>query len=260
MSQARPGITVLTSVYNAERFVKESIESILNQTFTDFELVVIDDGSTDGSSAIVDALAEQDGRVVLIRQENVGLTRSLNRGLGRARGELVARHDADDISLPERLQVQWDYMKSHPGCAVVGSRYEKIDDAGKVIKIARPSSSDFPIRKRLLDKNAIPHPGAMFRRALVESVGGYDETLSAAQDYDLWCRLSAHGSLHNIPRVLFRRRVHEAQVGISRKREQEDCRNRIRDQYRRRVAEGSVRGPVEWYLRFLARKRTERGV
>ena len=169
-----PKITVLTSVYNAAAFVEESLRSILTQTFTDFEFILIDDGSNDGSSAIVDRLAAADSRLRVIHQDNVGLTKSLNRGLALARGEFVARHDADDVSLPERLRVQWNFLTDHPAYSVVGCWYDRVDATGRVIKRVRTRKSDFRIRLRLLDGNPIPHPGALLRLADVRRCGGYE--------------------------------------------------------------------------------------
>jgi glycosyltransferase involved in cell wall biosynthesis len=215
--------------------------------------LVIDDGSSDRSGRILDELASQDERLEVHHQENIGLTKSLNRGLALAKAPIVARHDADDISLPQRLQRQWLFFRSHPKHVVVGCCYDKIDASGQLLKTYRTRSSDFGIRLSLLDQNAIPHTGALFRTEPVMALGGYDEALTTAQDYDLWCRLGDRGKLANLPEVLVQRRIHAEQIGVQRRQDQLACRDDIRLAHRRRVADARVVGARSWYLRRRAR-------
>ncbi len=133
-SEKVPRVSVLMSVYNGERFLRDSVESILGQTFTDFEFLILDDGSTDSTCEILEEYANKDARIVLVRNDrNLGLTRSLNKGLRLVRGEYLARQDADDISLPKRLEMQVKFLDAHPEVGVVGSALEIIDENGNTI-------------------------------------------------------------------------------------------------------------------------------
>jgi glycosyltransferase involved in cell wall biosynthesis len=189
-----PAVTVLMAVHNAERYLREAVESILEQSFRDFELVVVDDGSTDGSRAILDTYEDTRLRV-LSSSENHGLTISLNRGLREARGTYVARQDADDISEATRLERQVAFLDDNPKIALLGTAYHRIDENGR-----RTGERTVPVdtesaRWRLLFLNAFPHTSVMVRRAVLLEVGPYDERYRYAQDYELWSRIAA---LHDV--------------------------------------------------------------
>lgn len=207
----RPRVSVLMSVYNGERYLAEAVESILNQTFTDFEFIIVDDGSTDGTCVCLDAFRDQ--RIVRLRNEtNIGLRRSLNKGLKLARGEYVARMDADDVSLPRRLEAQVAFMDAHPEVGVVGCAIRCIDSSGFTIrKVCHPTGHG-PILWQLFFYTPIAHPTAVYRRAIVERVGGYDPSFAHAEDRDLWRRVSSVARLANLRETHLLYRVHSASV------------------------------------------------
>ena len=199
-----PRISVVMSVYNGEWHLAEAIDSILGQTMSDFELIVIDDGSTDGTPRILEEYAARDDRVRVVRNEsNLGLTLSLNRGLGLARGEYFARQDADDISRPQRLALQVQLLDANPHLGAIGTGFQRIDDDG--IPLGEPTkvSADHEVlRASLLMINPLPHCSLVARRTLVQELGGYDEELPYAQDYDLWWRAGRGALLGAVPDAL----------------------------------------------------------
>ncbi len=210
-----PEISVLMSVYNGERFLAEAVESILKQSFKDFEFIIIDDGSTDNSSKILRKYAKQDSRVVLIEQENMGLVGALNHGLSLAKTSLIARMDADDIALPNRFQTQIDYMNSHPNIGVLGSAIIPIDTEGKQSK-----PLFYPCHDSGLDHytyhygSPLAHPAVMMRCDLVIEQGCYREEFKHAEDYDLWLRLHKVTKIDNLSEPLLKYRQHDDKISI----------------------------------------------
>ena len=203
-----PRVTVLMAVHDDERFVGAAVRSILDQTFTDFEFVIVNDASTDGSREIVGAHA--DPRIRLVdNPKNLGLTRSLNRGLALARGQYVARFDANDLSRRDRLIRQVAFLDAYPDVLAVGSRARLIRRNGRVVRRSRivPALTREGIDWALMFYAALLHPASMFRRSAVERLGGYDERFVSAQDMDLWSRLAAVGRLANLPQPLVDLRV-----------------------------------------------------
>lgn len=202
-------ISVVMSVYNARKYLSEAMDSILGQTYTDFELIVIDDRSTDGSGALLWEYAQKDSRVtVLENQENMGLTKSLNRGLAVAQGEYIARMDADDISVPDRFEKQVAFLDSHPDYSFVSCIGRYIDEDGKEEQLRLFPETNEEIYAMMHKVDAVMHPGVMFRRADIAKIGNYCEDFRVVQDYDLWFRGMAAGyKFYNIqePLVLFRR-------------------------------------------------------
>ena len=209
-----PVVTVLMAVFNGQAHVGAAIRSILSQTFRDFELLVIDDGSTDDSAAIVGAFG--DARIRLIRNpQNIGLTRSLNRGLSLARGALVARQDADDVSHATRIERQVSVLRNQPHLALLGAQARLIDDAGRgagsslFVRPTRPKA----IAWQLMFDNAFVHSSTIFRRSVVwEQLGGYDETFRTNQDFELWSRLAENHVTSNLADILVDFRVSESSV------------------------------------------------
>lgn len=184
-----PRVTVLMSVYNGERYLNEAVDSILAQTFTDFEFLIIDDASTDRTPEILRGYDDPRIRIVT-NEENLGLTKSLNKGLALARGEYIARMDADDISLPERLEKQISFLEKNLEIGVLGTAVQYIDEYGKPLQILNWPQKDTLIKWQLCFMNPIAHPSAIIQRELLTKSGGYDEKVIFAQDYDLWVRLS----------------------------------------------------------------------
>ena len=209
-------VSVIMPVYNCEEYVGEAIESILSQTFTEFEFIIVDDGSTDETASIVRTYAGLDSRIVLITTEHIGCTAALNRGLSIARGEYIARMDGDDIALPKRFATQVAYMRANSDCVAVGCRVLLIDSEGDPLCFWEPLlESHREIEAAFLEGRggAIPHPGAMMRHSTLRAVGGYREEFAAAQDVDLFLRLGEHGLLANITELGLKYRQHIECVG-----------------------------------------------
>ncbi|MBT0667244.1 glycosyltransferase [Novosphingobium profundi] len=210
-----PAISVAMSVYNAERFLADAIDSVLGQSFADFEFLIVDDGSTDGSADIICAYAGRDARIRPVIRENRGLIASLNELLERAQAPLFARMDADDVCLPERFGAQHTFLEAHPDYGVVGTWTLDIDEAGKPYRLhGRDHPVDHASFLEAIEKDQplICHPAAMMRRDVVRSVGGYHAAFRHCEDYDLWLRLASVTRLGNIPERLVRYRHYDEQV------------------------------------------------
>ena len=210
-----PSISVVMPVYNAEPYVADAIRSILTQSLEDFEFIIIDNGSTDGSSQIIRSFTDPRIRVVT-NPVNVGPPPALNQGLRLANGKYVARMDADDITLPGRLAKQWAFMEEHPRCAAVGTQAVLIDAMGQsMYEPWCPTMMD-AIRWRLLFSSPFVHSSVMMRREMVLEVGGYNESLRHAADYALWSRLLREGyEIANLPETLTQLRIHEHSDGMT---------------------------------------------
>jgi len=212
-----PRVSIVMAVHDGAAHLRAAIESVLAQTMADFELIVIDDGSTDETPAIVHEYATRDRRIVAVRNAaNIGLTKSLNRGLAMARGEFIARQDADDTSLPGRLAAQVAFLDAHPEVGLVGTAYHVIDEQGNRRATHRTPVSDTEIRWEMLFHNAFCHTSVMFRRSLLRVERGYDETFPVCQDYEFWSRLLRHTVAANLPAPLVERRTHGASIGARR--------------------------------------------
>ena len=205
-----PRISVVMPVHNALPFLNESIKSILGQTLNDFEFVILDDASTDGSIELLREWARRDQRIQIHESTiRLGLAGSSNAVVAKARAPIVARMDADDIAHPDRLSQQWNIIASHPDIAVIGSLCNGIDANGRVV---RPRD-----RWRLLRRSAyipFPHGSAMFRRAAFEEVGGYNERAARAEDQDLFSRMAAKGRVVTLPDILYSYRYHSANATL----------------------------------------------
>lgn len=196
-----PAVSVVMSVYNGERFLREAIDSILNQTFTDFEFIIVNDGSTDGTGEILESY--RDERIILVTQDNVGLTKALNNGIALARGKYIARQDADDISKPERLEKQVAFMEAHPVVGLLGTRFEAIDEKGQVTRLAYLQENNKVLQARLLEINQFSHGSVMIRKEALDKVGLFRDFFKYAQDYDLWLRIAEQYEVANLPEFLF---------------------------------------------------------
>ena len=202
-------------------YVREAVESILAQTFTDFEFIIFDDGSTDRSPLILRELAARDPRIRLTVRPNKGLTKTLNEALALAPANLIARMDCDDVALPERLATQVEFLRRRDDVVCAGGYWQLIDGAGRLLTTIRPPTDDAEMQQLLLKGHSpLCHPLATFRREAVMKLGGYDETFTTAQDVDLWLRLGEVGKLANVPEVLLKFRLHESSVSETRRLEQ----------------------------------------
>jgi glycosyltransferase involved in cell wall biosynthesis len=208
-----PLISVLLPVYNAEKYLNEAINSILFQTFTNFELIIINDGSSDRSEEIIFSFS--DDRINYIKNEtNLGLIETLNKGISLSKGKYLARMDNDDISMPERLEKQVAFMESNPEVGVLGTSFYNINKFGEI-----ESKTIFPVSHSLLCWSLcffspIAHPTVMFRRDVVINANGYNLEMLHCEDYDLWHRLSNKTRLANLPELLFKLRKHETNSSL----------------------------------------------
>ena len=207
-----PKISVIMSVYNGEKYLREAIESILAQTFTDFEFVIVNDGSTDNSLEIIQSY--DDERIKIINNEkNIGLTKSLNKALKVARGEYIARQDADDISLPNRFEEQLKYLEKHSEVALLGTFAYSIDKKGKIVgkrvMLAKPSLKD------IFKGNSFNHGSVMFKKEIVNQLGGYNELIRYSQDYELWSRIAKYYEVRNLTQLLYKSRFHDANIRLT---------------------------------------------
>lgn len=219
-----PAISVAMSVYNGRRFLASAVESVLAQDFDDFEFLIVDDGSTDGSVDIIRDYAHKDARIRPILRENRGLIASLNEMLALARAPIVARMDADDICRPDRFRKQMDFLSTHPDYGVVGSWSEDIGEDGE--NLIRSGADHPQTHEDLLAAieaggQLICHPAAMYRRDIVLTVGGYHAAFRHCEDLDLWLRLSGVTKLGNIPERLLRYRRYPGQVSSRHATEQQ---------------------------------------
>ena len=216
-----PTVSVVMSVRNGGAFLREAVESILQQSFRDFEFVIIDDGSTDESGSVLDRYQKSDSRVQVFHQENRGLIESLNRGCRLSRGKYIARMDADDIALNDRLERQVKWMEEHQSLGALGGAVELISATGKSLGIYPHPCESREIALALADGDcAIWHPTAFIRKNVFLSVGGYRPIVVDAEDYDLWLRVADRFELANLEAVVLKYRVHSSQVSI-RKHEQQ---------------------------------------
>lgn len=208
-----PKVTVLLPVHNGEPYLSEAIDSILGQSFCDFELLIIDDGSTDRTSAIVESY--RDPRIRLLRHpRNLGLVSTLNRGLAEAHGAYVARIDADDVCLPDRLQAQVAFLDRHPEVGVLGTAVQIVDPVGTAGATVRFPVSHAMARWALLFSSPIAHPAAMMRKDVITRLGGYRAEAVHCEDYDLWWRASDVTQLANLDKILLQLRKHDDNVTV----------------------------------------------
>ena len=216
-----PAVSVVLPVFNGGPYLEEAILSIRNQSFKDFEFIIINDGSTDRSLDLIKVHASEDSRIVLIDRENRGLVNSLNEGVNIARGELIARMDADDVALPDRLSKQYEFMSLNAGVVAAGTGYLLIDEDGDPIRIFRHSTEDSALQQQGLQRfTPICHPTAIFKKKEFLAVGGYREVSMLAEDLDLWLRMGEQGKLGNLSDVLVKYRQHSASLSESKQLQQ----------------------------------------
>jgi len=240
-----PRVTVLMSVYNGERFLGEAIESIINQSYGNFEFLIINDGSTDSTLNIIKSYS--DSRIVLINNiVNLGLTKSLNKGLSFAKGEFIARMDADDISHKSRFEKQVKYLDMHPEVVLLGSQARIINKEGIVLKSPkfrnRPTSA-ISIRFYCMFNNPFIHSSVIMRKNIIwNKYGGYSTSFSTSQDYYLWCRVLYEHDCRNLNEPLIDFRWHSKSISSNYSRE--DL-NKISTAYRLAIIKGLGRTPNE---------------
>ena len=203
-----PLVSVLMPAYNAERYIDEAVQSILNQSFKDFELIILNDGSTDKTWSIVQKYASKDSRIVAVSNtKNMKLSRTLNRGINMAKGKYIARMDADDISLSNRLRDQYHFMETHPQVGISGGSMNIIDTSNKVIGKRDYHLSDVDIREHIFKYSPFSHPLIIIRKSVLDKVGYYNPDFNPAEDYELYFRIGTISQFANLPIVLLRYRV-----------------------------------------------------
>ena len=209
MKKTTPLISVVMPFYNAAAFLDESIQSILKQTFRDFELILINDASSDNSDEVVQKYLSDTRVRYICNDTRTGIVVNLNRGVSAAKAELIARMDGDDISQPERFQRQYDYMSAHKDIALLGSYVEIIDENGVPLQISKKPTEHEDIKKVCFYYGPFVHPVVMFRKSVVENVGGYRGQYELTEDIDLFFRIIYEGyRTANLPEVLLKYRQH----------------------------------------------------
>jgi glycosyltransferase involved in cell wall biosynthesis len=213
-------VSVILPVYNGQPFLAAAVDSILSQTFGWFELIAIDDGSTDDSLAVLQAFASTDPRVTIVSRPNRGLVATLNEGIALARGDYIARMDSDDIAAPDRFTVQVAYLDANQDVVALGGQILLIDEADRPL-----CPLSLPLDHKMIDGkhmtslgSVLCHLAAMIRTQALRDVGGYDTSMEAAEDFDLWLRLAEIGRLANLPDTVLRYRQHLDSVGYAKKR------------------------------------------
>ncbi len=209
-----PALSVAMSIYNNETHLALAIESVLDQTFTDFEFLILNDGSTDRSRAIIDDYAKRDRRIRAIHRENKGLIVSLNQLLDEARAPLIARMDGDDICMPQRFEKQMAFLAANPDHGVVGTWTADIDESGTIFLVAgtdHPTSHEEFLNK-MTQQSPLCHSSVIMRRDLVRSAGGYHAAFKHCEDYDLWLRLADRTKICSLPERLVHYRHSSGQV------------------------------------------------
>jgi len=257
-----PGISVIMSVFNEQRFVGQAIESVLRQSYGDFEFIIINDGSTDRSEEVIRTF--DDRRIRYIRnEERLGLSRSLNRGIAEAHGELVARLDADDAALPHRLNVQVAFLRRHPGYAMVGSQAIVLSEEGNELCLCPVPATEEEIREQMPSRCCFLHSTVMFRRDAVIEVGNYRPLFQFAQDYDLWLRLGERYPLANIAEPLIYRRLKTLSPSVARLHVQKryaDWARQFAAQRKERGRDDLMEGNTGAFERDIATLESLRGV
>ena len=219
---SNPIISVIMPAYNAEKYVALAIESILNQTFSDFEFIIINDASTDRTWEIIQEYAKKDDRVVAIKNEtNLKTSKALNVGLLIAKGKYVVRMDADDWSYPDRLEKQCEFMELNPGVVVSGGAIEVCDAKMNILNQRNYNYDDNSIREKIFRYNQFCHPATIWRRDIIALAGGYNEDISLTQDYDIYFRMGKFGEFANLPNVIHKLRIHNGASSIKTTKEQE---------------------------------------
>ena len=196
-----PQISVIMPVYNGEKYLREALESILNQTFKDFEFIIINDGSTDKTLETIQSFT--DPRIKLITQENRGIIYSLNKGITESRGKYIARMDADDISLPERLEKEYRFLEQNPNYGIVGTTFLIINKNNQVIGVNAVLLENEDLEKEIIIETTFGHGTVMMRKSVLDTVGYYNPKALHAEDFDLWTRFAEKSKMANLSEVLY---------------------------------------------------------
>lgn len=248
LSRRAPLISVVMPVYNAGDYLVDALASIVEQSHRDWEMICVDDGSSDRSGAILDWFAQQDERIQVVHQANAGIVAALSLGCGLAKAPLICRMDSDDIALPERLNLQAEYLRLHPTCAVVGGAILEMDQEGDPLVTSRlPGRHEEIVDGLLQRRTGHFHPTTMFRAEAFEAVGGYRKQYEWVEDHDLWLRMAHRGRLANLRDIVLCYRQHASSICWRHCSKQRELMNELlREAYRvrgRDVPEQVLAGP-----------------
>lgn len=214
-----PVISVLMPAYNAEKYIAESIESILNQTFTDFEFIIIDDCSTDKTWEIIQEYADKDKRIITLKNEkNLGIAGNRNKLVSLAKGKYIVWQDADDISMPYRIEHQYDFMEKNPEVGISGG-YLLFFDESRDLCVRKYASSDAILRKKIFRYSPVSQGAAIIRKSIINNMVPFDVSLKQAEDLDLSFRIGRLSSFANIQEVVLKYRQHDKSVSFEKIRE-----------------------------------------
>jgi len=223
-----PLVSVVMPVYNAGRFLADAVNSIRDQSFRDWEMICVNDGSTDDSGQLLDQFAAQDARIRIVHQANTGIVGALNHGCELVRGPLICRMDGDDLALADRIETQLALLRNTPNCVAVGGAILEIDTDGDPLCCSRLPTSHADIENNLLHRRTgLFHPTTMIRTEAFRAVGGYRAEYQWVEDHDLWLRLAQRGQLANLDQVVLCYRQHSSSVCWQRAAEQRELMNRL---------------------------------
>ncbi len=252
MSISTPRVTIILPTYNSELYLSKAIDSVLKQTFTAWRLLIIDDGSTDGTRKMFEGGLYRDDRISYRRNDkNLGLIASLNLAIGLVEGEYFARLDADDFWLDEqKLAYQVDFLDNHPDCAMVGTGAVAVEETGRRVGLIQVSGLDDKIRKRFLVANQFVHSSIVARTGMVKRAGGYDSAMKHVEDYELWLRLGINYRLANLPAPMVAYRVNMSGITSSNNLEQIRRCCEVAKKYRREYP-GFFLAYFKWNLQYI---------
>jgi glycosyltransferase involved in cell wall biosynthesis len=226
INKKTPKVSVIMPAYNSEKYIGEAIESILNQTFTDFEFIILNDGSTDNTAKIIKEYAKKDKRIRFINnKKNRGIVGVLNQGLDLATGKYIARMDSDDISLPERFEKQIKYMEQHPECGVLGTWFHMFGNKDYIIT-NRPKILDI---LKILHGYSVGHPTVMIRKSVIDKYEfRYKNDYKYCEDYELWSRMIFVTEIHNLQEVLLNYRWSGDNISVVHSEKQQELTEKVR--------------------------------
>ena len=236
-------VSVLLPAYNAELYISDALQSVMSQTFKDIEIIVVNDGSTDGTLSVIEELMTVDERIKVFSKPNGGLIEALNYGLSKCSAEYICRMDADDRMLPERIQKQYDYIVANPSCAVVGCQLNVFSDSPESVKDTDPRpTKPCNVAYFLGYGCAIAGPAAFYKKSVILSCGGYSEKALSAEDYDLWSRIALQTKyeIANLPDVLYDYRLNEAGISFTTRQQQYETTVFTGDTYRKSWVKGRI--------------------
>ncbi|EGQ8479789.1 glycosyltransferase [Vibrio parahaemolyticus] len=227
-----PLVSVVLPIYNAEKYLHLTLDSVISQTYLDIEVICINDGSTDNTQAILEDFKKRDDRIRIINRENKGLVYSLNQGISISKGKYIARMDADDICLPKRFEMQVKFLESNPSVGLVGTSYMYIDENDNQLSKRIVPRSLSIIRSMLLFGSPICHPSVMFNKSIVGEHLLYDENYDSCEDLELWFRLNDKGiEIRNLSDVLIKYRILPTSISSRKMAQQKERTNFLKNQY-----------------------------